>query len=99
MRYKTFISGFASLLLCSSLAAQERIISLAPHITEVLFAVGAGDEIVGAVEYSDYPEAAKQIPRIGNSSQLNYEAIVALQPTLVIAWQSCLLYTSDAADE
>ena len=88
MRYKTFISGFASLLLCSSLAAQERIISLAPHITEVLFAVGAGNEIVGAVEYSDYPEDAKQIPRIGNSSQLNYETILALQPTLVIAWQS-----------
>ena len=50
MTYKTLISGFASLLLCSSLAAQERIISLAPHITEVLFAVGAGNEIVGAVE-------------------------------------------------
>ena len=83
-----FTLWFSALLACTSLAAQERIISLAPHITEVLFAVGAGDEIVGAVEYSDYPEEAKQIPRIGNSSQLNYEAIVALQPSLVIAWQS-----------
>ena len=83
-----FTLWFSALFACTSLAAQERIISLAPHITEVLFAVGAGDEIVGAVEYSDYPEEAKQIPRIGNSSQLNYEAIVALQPSLVIAWQS-----------
>ena len=66
---------------------QERIISLAPHITEILFAVGAGSEIVGAVEYSDYPEAANSIPRIGNSSQLSYEAIVAMRPSLVIAWQ------------
>lgn len=68
--------------------AEERIISLTPHITEVLFAVGAGSEIVGAVEYSDYPESANQIPRIGNSSQLSYEAILTMRPTLVVAWQS-----------
>jgi iron complex transport system substrate-binding protein len=72
----------------NTLYAEERIISLAPHITEVLFAVGAGSEIVGVVEYSDYPESANQIPRIGNSSQLSYEAILAMQPTLVVAWQS-----------
>jgi len=68
--------------------AQERIISLAPHITEVLFAVGAGPEIVGVVEYSDFPEAAKQIQTIGNSERLNYEQILALRPSLVVAWQS-----------
>ncbi len=83
-----FITLLIALLPFSGPLAQERIISLAPHITEILFAVGAGDEIIGAVEYSDYPEAANQITRIGNSSQLSYEVILSMQPTLVVAWQS-----------
>jgi iron complex transport system substrate-binding protein len=66
----------------------KRIISLAPHVTETLFAAGAGDRIVGAVEYSDYPEAAKKIPRVGGYSRLDLEAIAALKPDLVIAWES-----------
>jgi iron complex transport system substrate-binding protein len=57
-----------------------------PHATELLFEVGAGEHIVGAVQYSDYPEAAKNIPRVGGYSALNIEAIVALQPDLLIAW-------------
>ena len=65
----------------------RRIISLAPHATELLFAVGAGKYVVGAVEYSDYPEAAKKIPRVGGVS-LDLEAIVALHPDLIVAWQS-----------
>jgi iron complex transport system substrate-binding protein len=64
----------------------KRIVSLMPHATELLFEVGAGDQIVGAVKYSDYPEAAKKIPRVGGYSALNIEAIVALQPDLLIAW-------------
>lgn len=63
-----------------------RIVSLMPHATELLFEVGAGDTIVGAVQYSDYPEAAKTIPRVGGYSALNIEAIIALQPELLIAW-------------
>ena len=70
------------------LFAQERIISLAPHITELLYAVGAGSEIVGTVSYSDFPTEAEQIPRIGSYDRISYESIVALQPTLVIAWES-----------
>jgi iron complex transport system substrate-binding protein len=66
----------------------QRIISLAPHITELLFAVGAGDEIVGTVSYSDYPIRANEIPRIGSHNKFNYEAILALRPTLVIGWDS-----------
>lgn len=65
-----------------------RIISLAPHVTELLFAAGAGASIVGAMEYSDYPEEALQIPRIGSSSRLDLERIVALKPDLIVAWQS-----------
>lgn len=63
-----------------------RIVSLMPHATELLFEVGAGKNIVGAVQYSDYPEAAKSIPRVGGYSALNIEAIVALEPDLLIAW-------------
>ena len=69
-------------------APAQRIVSLAPHITEVLFAAGAGSRIVGTVEYSDYPEAAEKIRRVGGYSRLDLEAIAALKPDLVIGWQS-----------
>lgn len=65
----------------------QRIISLAPHITEMLFAIGAGQQIVGVVSYSNYPEQAKTITNIGGYSKLDIEAIVALKPDLVVAWQ------------
>ena len=64
----------------------RRIISLAPHVTELLFAAGAGEYIVGAVEYSHYPEAAKSIPRVGNNLQFDLERIVDLKPDLVVVW-------------
>lgn len=66
----------------------SRIVSLAPHVTEQLFAIGAGENIVGAVEYSDYPEVAKTIPRVGGYSRLDLERLVALRPDLIIGWQS-----------
>lgn len=66
----------------------KRIVSLAPHVTEQLFAIGAGEMIVGAVDYSDYPEAAKAIPRIGGYTRLDLEQILALHPDLVVGWQS-----------
>lgn len=65
-----------------------RIVSLAPNITELLFAAGAGAQTVGVVEFSDYPDAARQIPRIGSYARLDIESIVALKPDLVLAWQS-----------
>jgi len=66
----------------------SRIISLAPHTTELLFAAGAGNKIVGAVRYSYYPEAAKTIPTVGDTNKLDLERIVALAPDLIVAWQS-----------
>lgn len=66
----------------------RRIISLAPHVTESLFAVGAGERIVGTVEYSNYPQAARKIARVGGYSRLDLETIVALKPDLVIVWES-----------
>jgi iron complex transport system substrate-binding protein len=69
-------------------AAARRIVSLAPHATELLFAAGAGGYIVGATEYSDYPPAAKHIPSVGNAVALDLERIVMLKPDLVIGWNS-----------
>ena len=66
----------------------RRIITLAPHMAENLFAAGAGDKLVGVVEYSDYPDAVKKIPRVGGYSRLDLEAIAALKPDLIIAWLS-----------
>jgi len=66
----------------------RRIVSLAPHITELLYAAGAGAAVVGVSEYSDYPDAAKRIARIGGGGGLDIETIFALHPDLVIAWQS-----------
>lgn len=67
-------------------APAQRIITLTPHATELMFAVGAGQQVVGAVDYSDYPAAAETIPRVGGYSGLNIEAILALQPDLIIYW-------------
>jgi iron complex transport system substrate-binding protein len=69
-------------------APAQRIVSLAPHITETLFAAGAGDKVVGAVEYSDYPEAARRVKRIGGYSKLDLEVIAALKPDLAVGWAS-----------
>ena len=65
----------------------RRIVSLAPHLTELLFAVGAGDRVVGTVAHSDFPDAARQVPLVGDSAMLDLERIVALQPDLVLVWR------------
>lgn len=69
-------------------SAANRIISLSPNTTEILFHIGAGDQIVGADEYSNYPLAANKIIRVNNHAAANYELIISLKPDLVIAWQS-----------
>ena len=69
-------------------APARRIVTLAPHSAESLYAAGAGDYLVGTVEYSDYPPEAKKVPRVGGYSRIDLEAVAALKPDLVIAWQS-----------
>jgi len=66
----------------------RRIVSLAPHVTELLYAAGAGERLVGTVEYSNYPEAAQRLPRVGGYSAVDLEAVAALKPDLVVAWAS-----------
>jgi iron complex transport system substrate-binding protein len=76
------------LLIPASLAAAERprIVSLAPNITEIAYAAGAGPALVGTVEYSDYPAAARELPRVGDGWQVDVERVLALEPDLVLAW-------------
>lgn len=66
-------------------AADRRIVSLAPSVTETLFAIGAGDEIVGVSDFCDHPAEVREIDRVGSYLRPNVEVIVAMQPDLVIA--------------
>jgi iron complex transport system substrate-binding protein len=64
----------------------RRIVSLTPGLTELIYAVGAETSLLATVEYSDYPEAAKSIPRIGDAFHIDMERLLALKPDLVLAW-------------
>jgi iron complex transport system substrate-binding protein len=68
-------------------APARRIVSLAPHTTELVYAAGGADLIVGAVNYSDYPPAARQLPRVGDNQALDLEKIAALKPDLLVVWR------------
>src|SRR2546423_15506417 len=72
------------LMLFLALAPSHRIVSVAPSITEILFALGAGDQVVGDTTYCNYPEAAKTKPKVGGYTTPNLEAILALRPAQVI---------------
>ena len=66
----------------------ERVITLAPNLAEMMFDAGAGSQLLATVEYSNFPEQAAQLPRIGDAFRFDLEQIMALQPDLVIAWSS-----------
>jgi iron complex transport system substrate-binding protein len=66
----------------------ERIISLAPSLTELVYAAGAGARLIGVVEYSDYPASADSLPVVGRFDGLDIEKILELKPDLIVAWQS-----------
>ncbi len=72
----------------SVLRPAQRIVVLTPHATELVFAAGGGTRIVGAVSHSDYPVAARAIPRVGDYARLDIERIIALKPDLIVAWSS-----------
>lgn len=65
-----------------------RMVTLAPHLTELVFAAGAGAQLVGVVEFSDFPVEARALPRVGDAFRVDFEAIAALSPDLVLAWRS-----------
>jgi iron complex transport system substrate-binding protein len=64
----------------------RRVVTLAPHLTELVYAAGGGERLVGTVDTSDYPDAARRITRIGDVTRLDAERLLALRPDLVIAW-------------
>jgi vitamin B12 transport system substrate-binding protein len=86
------ISILLALLACSVYAYEDAdiearsIVALSPHSVELLFALGAGDRIVATTASADYPEAAKNIPRVGGYNGIQIEQVLALQPDLVVAW-------------
>jgi vitamin B12 transport system substrate-binding protein len=77
------MSAFAS-----ETANKPTIIALSPHIVEMLYDIGAGEQIIGTTSFADYPEQAKSIPIIGNYLRLQIEKVIALQPDYIIAWKS-----------
>ncbi|ONZ48688.1 cobalamin-binding protein [Burkholderia cenocepacia] len=68
-------------------APAQRVISLAPHATELVYAAGGGAKLVGTVTYSDYPPAAQVVPRVGDNKALDLERIAALKPDLIVVWR------------
>ncbi len=68
-------------------ASPNRIVSLNPTLTEILFELDLGDDIVGTTEYSDYPDAAKKIPRVGSYARPQIEKIVELKPTRILTFK------------
>jgi iron complex transport system substrate-binding protein len=65
---------------------KPRIISLAPNLTEIAYAAGAGSLLVGTVEFSDYPAAAKAVPRVGDAWRVDPERVLELRPDVVLVW-------------
>lgn len=66
----------------------RRVIGMAPHVVENLYSAGAGPYMAGVVSYSNYPEAATELPIVGDYHRTNYELITALNPDLIVVWNS-----------
>ena len=71
-------------------APARRVVSLGPHLTELAYAAGGADAMVGAIRFSDFPEAAKALPVVGDAHVVDFERIVQLKPDLVLVWGSGL---------
>ncbi len=75
------------LIASASMSGQARIVTLAPHLTELAYSAGLGDKLVGVVEYSDYPPDAAELPSIGNAFRFDMETIMVLGATRALAWE------------
>lgn len=71
-------------------APATRIVSLGPHLTELAYAAGGGSAVVGVIRYSDFPDAARKLPIVGDAHAIDFERIVQLKPDLVLVWGSGL---------
>jgi len=86
---KRLAVALAMLCIAGSAAAApaSRIVTLAPHLAELVHAAGAGERLVGTVEWSNYPAEAAALPRIGDAFRLDLEALAVLAPDLLLAWK------------
>lgn len=75
-----------SLSFLAPVHAAERVVALGPHLVELVCAAGGCEQLVGVIAYSDFPASVKQLPVIGDAAQVNLEALLALRPSLVLAW-------------
>ena len=66
----------------------RRVVTFAPHLAEIMFAVGAGEQLVGVSAWSDYPRAVLQLPEIGDAFSIDQEQLSLLQPDLLLVWES-----------
>lgn len=66
----------------------QRVVALGPNLTELVFAAGGGDRLVGVLRYSDFPPAARGLPVVGDAFALNFERIAQSKPDLILAWHS-----------
>ena len=80
------ILGLGSCVFSARASEKPRVVALAPHLAELVCAAGACDTLVGRVAYTDYPDAVLALPEVGNAFAVNLEALVALQPDRVLAW-------------
>ena len=89
LNLKQLVTLMVGLMFCCvpAYAAVNRIISLAPHTTELIYALGAQAKLVAVSDYSNYPAEAANLPSVANHNGVDFEAIVRLQPDLIVAWQ------------
>lgn len=66
----------------------QRIVTLAPSLTELAYAAGAGDKLVAVSSYSDFPASAQKLPQVSDASGVSFESLLALKPDLVLAWKT-----------
>jgi iron complex transport system substrate-binding protein len=94
LRTVTALASFAWVLLFTAALPADtprparRIVSLAPNLTELVFTVGAGERLVGADVFSNYPPQARSIARVGDAFQVDYERVLTLEPDLVLVWDT-----------
>ncbi|HMA97988.1 MAG TPA: helical backbone metal receptor [Wenzhouxiangella sp.] len=83
--------GILALTLCNPVISEPveklRVIALAPHLAELVYSAGGGESLIGTVAWSDYPPAARELPRIGDAFRLDLERIMMLDPDLALAWR------------
>lgn len=89
--YRFLLAAIATIVFVQTGSAQapvRRIVSLAPSLTELVFTAGAGDKLVGADSISDYPAEVRNLPRVGDAFQVDYERLLALRPDAVLVWDT-----------